>query len=141
VRRHPEVEHDAVDPFDPDPGEDVLQVGVVALDEDRAPPEGLERPRRFSQGVVVPVDPDQDAAGGCGGQDRPRVPAPAQGAVHVNPVRPEAERVEELLEQHGLVVCGGRACVVHRSFQGSPVEADAGITPGEPGRQIPRSAM
>ena len=84
MRGHAEVEHDAVDAVDAEPREDLLQVGVVSLDEELALSEGLQNPSGLRKGIVVPVDADQNAAGGRGLEDSPGMTSAAHGAVHVN---------------------------------------------------------
>ena len=80
-----------------------VQISEVPMEEgDLSSPRG-QTGRPLLQGLTVPVDAQQPAAGGEPFGNLFRVAAPAQGSVHINPVRPNGQPLDTFLQKDRTV--------------------------------------
>ena len=97
-----QIEEHPVYPYYAQILENVSQIGKISMDQShpvlkfRQPlPGGLDSRQ-------IPVHADKPARGQAA-ENLQGVSRPAQGAVQVNPLRPDGQGLQALLQQHGLV--------------------------------------
>ena len=97
--RHAEIEHDAVDRFDPEIAGDAVERGEFAFDQGQAPGRGFDLGlrRRNRRGVAI----DADDLRVRRREDRRRIAAGAEGAVDVDAAVMGSEVGDDLAQQHG----------------------------------------
>ena len=103
---HPQVKEHPVHPLHPGPVQQGRQVPKITVEEGDLPGPGGQAGPPLLQGLAVPVDTEQATAGGQSPDNRLRMPAPAQGAVYIDPIRADGQPLDGLLQQNRPVcVC------------------------------------
>src|SRR4029077_3131650 len=100
-----EIEQDPSDSCVPEPARNLFEIGESLLDHGEPATGLLDQPKPARYGIAVAVDADNPRARHV--EDRPRVPAGAEGAVDVDATLARREIRDDLAGEHGNMT--GRA--------------------------------
>ncbi len=101
--RDPQVQEHPVNFPNFQVGQDVTDIRKIALDQNFSPAKGMQALFGCGDGIVIPVDADQQAVGSGTLQNRPCMAAAPQGPVHVDAAACAPQRLNNLLEHDRLV--------------------------------------